>query len=108
MSFEHKDSYQTLPITPFCSFGPPDMFAIDTAISAEQPVMTNQVHNLVMTNPNINGTNHSIVNTSTNQGAGGHPFIRGGCGSDWRVILVAVEVQPKQNIGQSCLLYIRN
>ena len=36
--------------------------------------MTNQVPNPVTTNPNVNATNHSIVNTSTNQGAGGHPI----------------------------------
>ena len=43
-------------------------------MSTGEPVVTNQVPNLVMTNPNINATNHYIVNTSTNQGAGGHPI----------------------------------
>ena len=47
------------------------MVTIKTAISARQ-VLTNQVHNPVMTNPNVNATNHSIVNTSTNEGAHGH------------------------------------
>ena len=36
--------------------------------------MTNQVPNQVMINPNVNATNHSIVNTSINKGAGGHPI----------------------------------
>ena len=36
--------------------------------------MTNQVLNQVTTNPNVNATNHLIVNTSTNQGAGGCPI----------------------------------
>ena len=65
------------------------------AMSTEQPVVTNQVPNPVMTNPNVNATNHSIVNDSTNQGAGGHPFILSGCGSNWRVVLVAVSVLPQ-------------
>ena len=36
--------------------------------------MINQVPNQVMPNPNINATYHSIVNTSSNHGAGGHPI----------------------------------
>ena len=36
--------------------------------------MTNQVNNPVMTNLNVNATNHSIMNTSTNQDASGHPI----------------------------------
>ena len=36
--------------------------------------MTNQVPNLVTTNTDVNATNHSIVNTSTNQGAGACPI----------------------------------
>ena len=50
------------------------MVTNDTAVSKGQPGVTNQVPNLVTTNPNVNVTNHSIVNTSTNQGAGGHPI----------------------------------
>ena len=42
--------------------------------------MTNQVPSLVMTNPNVNATNHSIVNTSTNPGVSGlathHDWVR--------------------------------
>ena len=34
--------------------------------------MTNEVHNQVIAKPNINATNHSIANTSTNKGANSH------------------------------------
>ena len=68
MSIKQTDSDQTLPLTPVSSFGPPDTFTIDMAMSAGQPVVTNQVPNLVTTNPYVNTTNHLIVNTSTNQG----------------------------------------
>ena len=73
MTIEWTDSDQTLPLTPVSSFGPPDMVTIDMDISAGQ-VVTNQVPTPVTTNPNVNTTNHSIVNTSTNQDAGGHPI----------------------------------
>ena len=66
MSVKHTDSDQTLPLTSISSFGPPDMVTINTAISAGQPVVTNQVPNLLITNPNTNATNHSIVSTSIN------------------------------------------
>ena len=74
MLTEWSDSDQTLPLTPVSSFGPLDMVAINAATSTGQPVVTNQVPNQVMTNPNVNATNHSIVNTSTNQGASGCPI----------------------------------
>ena len=72
MSIEHTDSDQTLPLTPVSSFRPPDMVTINMATSAGQPVVTNQIPNPVMTSPNVNATNHSIVNTSTNWGASGY------------------------------------
>ena len=50
------------------------MVAISMPASAGQPAVTNQVPNWVMTNPNVNATNHSIMNPSTNQGARGHPI----------------------------------
>ena len=50
------------------------MVTFITAMSAGQPVVTNQVPNLMMTNPNVNATNLSIVNTSTNQGSSCHPI----------------------------------
>ena len=34
---------QTLALSPVSSFGPQDMVAIDMAVSAGQPVVTNQV-----------------------------------------------------------------
>ena len=37
-------------------------------------VVTNQVPNQVMTNPDVNATNHSIANTSIKQGASGCPI----------------------------------
>ena len=36
--------------------------------------MTKHVSNQVVTNPNVNATNQSVANTSTNQGASGHPI----------------------------------
>ena len=75
MSTEWSDSDQTLPLTPVSAFGPPDTVAIYMAMSTEQPVVTNQVPTQLVTNPNINATNHSIVNTNTNQGASGHPIL---------------------------------
>ena len=74
MLIEQSDSDQTLPLTSVSSFGPLNMVTIDTAISAGQPVVTNQVPNQVITNLNVNDTNHSIVNTSNNQGANDHPI----------------------------------
>ena len=71
---EWSDSEQTPPLTPISSFGPLDTVTINTATSAGQPVVTNQVPNQVVTNPNVNATNHSIANSSTNQGASGHPI----------------------------------
>ena len=50
------------------------MVAINMPASEGQPVVTNQVPNQVMTNHNVNATNHSIMNTSTNHGASGHPI----------------------------------
>ena len=50
------------------------MVTTDMAMAVGQPVVTNQVPCLVMTNPNVNVTNHSIVNTSTSQGASGCPI----------------------------------
>ena len=39
-----------------------------------QPAETNPIPNQVMTNPNTTATNYIMVNTSTNQGASGHPI----------------------------------
>ena len=50
------------------------MVSIDTAASAEQPVVTNQVPNPVTTNSNVNATNHFVADTSTNWGASGCPI----------------------------------
>ena len=36
--------------------------------------MTNQVPNQVVTNPNVNATGHSVLNTSTKHGASGFPI----------------------------------
>ena len=44
------------------------------ATSAAQPLVTNQVSNQVVTNPNANAIYYSIANTSINQGASGHPI----------------------------------
>ena len=69
-----SDSDQTLPLTPVSSFGPLDTVGIDMAMSTGQPAVTNWVFNQAMTNPNITTTNHSMANTSTNQGASGCPI----------------------------------
>ena len=61
MSIKQSDSDQNLPLTLVSSFGPPDTVAINMVMIAGQPVVTNQV----VTNPNIDATNHSIANTST-------------------------------------------
>ena len=69
MSIEHTDSDQTLPLTLVSSFGPLDTVTINMATSAGQPVVTNQTPNPVTIRINVTG--HSIVKTSTNQGASG-------------------------------------
>ena len=74
MSIKHPGSNQALPLTLISSFAPSDMVTINMATSTGQPVVTNQIPNPLTTNPNINATNHSIVNTSTNQGASCHPI----------------------------------
>ena len=71
MSIELTDFNQTLPLTLVSSFGPQVMVTIDKATSAGQTVVTNQVPNLVMTNPNINATDHSRANIITNQTTSG-------------------------------------
>ena len=43
MSIRKLDSNHTLSLTPTCSFGPPDMVAIDTAVSTGQLVVASQV-----------------------------------------------------------------
>ena len=63
----------TLPLTPASSFRPPDKVAIDMAVSTGQPVVTSQVPTQVMTNPSVSATNPFVMNTSTTQGASGHP-----------------------------------
>ena len=65
MSIEQTASDQTLTLTPVSCFGPLDTVTIDAATSTGHPIVTNQVPNQVMTKPNANGTNHSVVNTST-------------------------------------------
>ena len=74
MSIEWSDSDQTLALTPVSSFGPLGTVTIDMAVFAGWPVVNCQVLIQVMTDPNVNATNHSAANTSTNQGAIGHPI----------------------------------
>ena len=51
------------------------MVTIDMAASIGLPVVTSKVPTYqVKNNPNINATNHSIANTSTNQDASGCPI----------------------------------
>ena len=69
MSVEQSDSDHTLPLTPASSFGPPDMIAIDMAVSTGQQMVTSQVHTQVMNNTSVNATNPLPMITSTNQGA---------------------------------------
>ena len=69
MLIEETDSDQPLALTPASSFWSPDMVVIEIATSAGQPCVTNHVPTQVVTNPNINATDHSIMNTTTNQGA---------------------------------------
>ena len=49
------------------------MVDIDTTVSTGQLVVTSEVSNLLMTSPSVSTTNPFLMNTSTNQGASGHP-----------------------------------
>ena len=69
MLIEETDSDQPLALTPARSFRPPDMVVVEIATSAGQPCVTNHVPTQVVTNPTINATDHSIMNTTPNQGA---------------------------------------
>ena len=63
MSIEQTDSNQTLLLTHAISLGSLDTVAINMATSAGWPVVTNH-----MTNLNINDTNQSVANNSTDYG----------------------------------------